>query len=85
MSPPALRRATTMYVVKELLIATNPDEDSRLAYLVRVPLGEGIVLRTAATWPRIKALYGYQVPALWAGLEDALPPRTEILEEGGLK
>ena len=33
--------------MKELLIATNPDPDSTLAYLMRVPLGEGIVLRTA--------------------------------------
>jgi hypothetical protein len=49
--------------MKELLIATNPDPDSTLSYLVRVPLGEGIVLRTAGTWPRTKALYCYPVPA----------------------
>jgi ERCC4 domain len=49
--------------VKELLIATNPDPDSALAYLMRVPLGEGLVLRTAGTWPRTKALYCYPVPA----------------------
>ncbi len=48
--------------VQELLIATNPDADSTLAYLLRVPLGEGIVLRTAGTWPRTKALYCYPVP-----------------------
>jgi hypothetical protein len=41
--------------VKELLIATNPDPDSTLAYLLRVPFGDGIVLRTAGTWPRTKA------------------------------
>lgn len=49
--------------VKELLIAANPDEASSLAYLLFVPLGEGIVLRTAGTWPRTKALYCYPVPA----------------------
>jgi hypothetical protein len=49
--------------VKELLIATNPDPDSTLAYLLRVPLGEGIVLRAAGTWPRTNALYCYPVPA----------------------
>ncbi len=43
--------------MRELLIAANPDPDSSLAYLLRVPLGEGIVLRTAGTWPRTKALY----------------------------
>ena len=50
--------------MKELLIATNPDPDSTLSYLLRVPLGEGIVLRTAGTWPRTKALYCYPVPAI---------------------
>jgi hypothetical protein len=49
--------------MSELLIATNPDSDSRLAYLLRVPLGEGLVLRTSGTWPRTKALYCYPVPA----------------------
>jgi ERCC4 domain/Lsr2 len=49
--------------VKELLIATNPDPDSTLAYLMWVPFGEGIVLRTAGTWPRTKALYCYPVSA----------------------
>jgi len=48
--------------VADLLIATNPDPESTLAYLVRVPLGEGIVLRTSGTWPRTKALYCHPVP-----------------------
>jgi hypothetical protein len=60
--------------VEELLIATNPDPDSTLAYLLRVPLGEGIVLRTAGTWPRTKALYCYPVPA------DEWPDDPEIVE-----
>ncbi len=49
--------------MQELLIAANPHPDSTLAYLLRVPLGEGIILRTAGTWPRTKALYCYPVPA----------------------
>ncbi len=60
--------------VNELLIATNPDPDSTLAYLLRVPLGEGIVLRTAGTWPRTKALYCYPVPA------DEWPDDPDIVE-----
>ncbi|HWE56551.1 MAG TPA: ERCC4 domain-containing protein [Acidimicrobiales bacterium] len=48
--------------MNELLIAVNPDADSRLGYLMKVPLGDGIVLRTSATWPRMKALYCYPVP-----------------------
>jgi ERCC4 domain/Lsr2 len=46
----------------ELLIAANPDPQSSLAYLMRVPLGRGLVLRTSGTWPRTKALYCYPVP-----------------------
>ena len=49
--------------MEELLIATNPDPESRLGYLLRVPLGGGLVLRTSGTWPRTKALYCHPVPA----------------------
>ena len=60
--------------MQELLIALNPDPDSRLAYLMRVPLGDGIVLRTSGIWPRTKALYCYPVP-----VED-WPTEPEIVE-----
>ena len=60
--------------MKELLIATNPDSDSTLAYLMRVPLSDGIVLRTAGTWPRTKALYCYLVPG------DEWPAAPDIVE-----
>ncbi|EUA13666.1 putative eRCC4 domain protein [Mycobacterium xenopi 4042] len=47
----------------ELLIAVNPDEDSRLPLLLRVPLGGGdLLFRTSGTWPREKALFAYPVP-----------------------
>ena len=46
----------------ELLIAANPDPDSRLPYLLRLPLGGGMVFRTAGTWPRTSALYCHPVP-----------------------
>ena len=45
------------------MIARNPDPESRLGYLMRVPLGDGLVFRTAGTWPRTGALYCYPVPA----------------------
>jgi hypothetical protein len=41
----------------ELLIARNPDPQSRLPFLLRVPLAQPIVLRTSGTWPRTSALY----------------------------
>jgi hypothetical protein len=45
----------------ELLICRNPDPASRLPYLVRLPLGGGLVFRTKGTWPRTAALYCYPV------------------------
>jgi hypothetical protein len=48
--------------VAELLIAVNPDEDSRLPYLLRIPQpGGDLLFRTSGTWPRVKALYCYPV------------------------
>lgn len=41
----------------ELVIVRNPDPDSRLPFLLRLPLGDGLVFRTAGTWPRTKALF----------------------------
>jgi hypothetical protein len=64
---------------RELLIAANPDPDSSLRYLMRVPLGEGIVLRTSGTWPRTTALYCYPVPA------DEWPARPEVVERVPLR
>ena len=49
--------------VVELLIAVNPDRDSKLPYLLRLPLAGGMVFRTSGTWPRTKTLYCYPVPA----------------------
>ena len=45
------------------MIARNPDPESRLAYLLRLPLGDGMVFRTSGTWPRTTALYCYPVPS----------------------
>lgn len=37
----------------DFVIATNPDADSSLPYLVRLPVGPvGIVLKVRDTWPR---------------------------------
>ena len=48
--------------MEELLIAANPDPDSRLPYLLRLPLGGGMVFRSSGTWPRTKALYCHPMP-----------------------
>jgi ERCC4 domain len=58
----------------ELLIAHNPDPDSRLPYLMRLPLGAGLVFRTSGTWPRTRALYCYPLPV------DQWPADPQIVE-----
>jgi len=63
----------------ELLIAVNPDPDSRLPYLMRLPLGGGMVFRTSGTWPWTKALYCYPASA------DEWPAEPEIVERVGLR
>jgi len=61
-------------VTGELLVSVNPDPDSKLGYLVRLPLNGGLVFRTSGTWPRTKALYCHPV-----GLEE-WPLAPEIVE-----
>lgn len=64
----------------ELLIAVNPDEDSRLPYLLRIPQpGGDLLFRTSGTWPRTKALYCYPVPL------DEWPADAVIVERVGLR
>ncbi|MEV7230797.1 histone-like nucleoid-structuring protein Lsr2 [Polymorphospora sp. NPDC051019] len=58
----------------ELLIARNPDEASTLPYLLKVPLGDGLVFRARDTWPRTTAVYLHPV---WA---DEWPDTPEIVE-----
>ncbi|VAZ94016.1 hypothetical protein LAUMK35_02493 [Mycobacterium pseudokansasii] len=45
----------------ELIVAANPDENSRLPYLIRLPMGAGLVFATSDVWPRTKALYCHRL------------------------
>ena len=65
--------------MNELLVATNPDLDSRLGYLLRLPLEGGMVFRTSGTWPRTTALYCYPVSV------DEWPEQPEIVERVPLR
>ncbi len=57
----------------DLLIARNPEPDSTLPFLVRIPLGpQGIVVKAKQTWPREKKVYCHRAPA-W-------PDDAEIVE-----
>jgi hypothetical protein len=49
--------------MSELVLATNPDPGSSLPYLLRVPLGPGLVFRVKETWPRTNAVYCHPVEA----------------------
>ena len=63
----------------ELLIARNPDPESRLPYLMLLPLAGGMVFRTSGTWPRTNALYCYPVSV------DEWPQYPDIVERAGLR
>jgi len=63
----------------ELLIARNPDPESSLPYLLRLPLGKGLVFRTKGTWPRTSALYCHPVA------DDEWPDVPEIVERVALR
>ena len=57
----------------ELLVARNPDQDSTLPFLLRVPIGGGLVFRTKGTWPRTTALYCHPVDASeWPAVPDVV-------------
>jgi hypothetical protein len=56
------------------LVARNPDPDSRLPYLVRLPIDGGLVLKVRDTWPRTSRVF-------CARVEDGWPPEAEIIDE----
>jgi ERCC4 domain len=66
-------------VAEDLLIAINPEQDSSLPYLIRIPLGDsGIVLKTRDTWPRTTKLYCHRAEGWPASAEiiERLPVRS---------
>jgi Lsr2/ERCC4 domain len=60
-------------VVEDLLVARNPDPDSSLPYLVRIPLGPaGIVVKARETWPKTSKVYCHRA--------DRWPEDAEVVE-----
>lgn len=45
----------------DFVVARNPDPDSTLPYLLRVPLGDGVILKARETWPRTAKVYCHRV------------------------
>lgn len=63
--------------MEPFLIARNPEPESSLPYLLRLPIEGGLVLKTRETWPRASRAYCH--PA------DGWPARAEIVDEVGVK
>lgn len=56
------------------VVARNPEEDSSLPYLVRLPLGSGeLVLKARDSWPRTAKVFCHRA--------EAWPEEPEIVEE----
>ncbi len=63
----------------DFVIARNPDPDSTLPYLVRLPLGiDGVVLKTRDLWPRTAKLYCHAAAEGW-------PADAEVVERVGVR
>lgn len=41
----------------DFVIARNPEEGSTLPYILRIPLGDGVLLKSKETWPRTAKVY----------------------------
>lgn len=50
----------------DFVVARNPDPDSTLPYLLRVPLGDGVILQARETWPRTAKVHCHRVED-WPG------------------
>jgi hypothetical protein len=59
---------------RSFVVARNPDPDSRLPYLLRLPIEGGLILKARDTWPRSSRVFCSAVDAPW-------PADVEILEE----
>jgi len=55
-------------VIKRFRVARNPDPDSRLPYLLWLPIDGGIILKARDTWPRASRVFCAQGARAPAGL-----------------
>ena len=56
-------------------VATNPDADSTLPFLIRLPLATGeLVLKARDSWPRTAKVYCHRA-------DDGWPPEPELVEQ----
>ncbi len=55
------------------VVARNPDPESSLPYLIRLPIGGGIVLKARDTWPRTSRVYCHRA--------EEWPTEPDIVED----
>ncbi len=60
------------------VVARNPQADSRLPYLLRLPLEGGLVLKAREPWPRTSRVYCHRFEGAW-------PEEAEIVEETAVR
>src|SRR5207245_10105587 len=53
-------------------VARNPDPESRLPYLIRLPIEGGLVLKARETWPRANRVFCSQDAIPWDGSGDLI-------------
>jgi hypothetical protein len=56
------------------VVARNPQDDSRLPYLLRLPLEGGVLLKARTTWPSTARVYCHRFEEPW-------PQDAEIIEQ----
>ena len=70
----ALGRQNWAVKNRVFVIALNPEEDTKLPYLLHLPLEGGLTLKARETWPRSSRVYCHPFEGAW-------PEPAEILEE----
>lgn len=58
----------------DLVIARNPDPDSSLPFLLKLPLGDGLLFKVKDTWPRTASVYCHPLP------REQWPAEPDIVE-----
>ena len=59
---------------RAFLVARNPDADSKLPYLLLLPLRDGLVLKARESWPAIARVYCHRFEQAW-------PEQAELIEQ----
>jgi len=59
---------------QRFLVARNPDPDSRLPYLLHLPIDGGVVLKAKDAWPTTARVFCQQVDEPW-------PPDVEMVDD----